>query len=94
MNNKGKSTALVIILILIVALVVAYLAMTQMGNLGFGKKQEGQTQNLINMSDEDLLQQAKDLIDTINTNDQDIVQQAQDIVNQLNQAQQNAVQEP
>lgn len=42
MTNKGKASGLVSILILIVAIIVAYLAVTQMGAFGFGKKQETQ----------------------------------------------------
>ena len=34
MNNKGRTSALIMILLLIVALIVAYLAVTQMGSPG------------------------------------------------------------
>jgi Tfp pilus assembly protein PilX len=40
MNNKGKGSGLFLIVILIVTLIVAYLAVTQMSSLGFGKKEE------------------------------------------------------
>jgi Tfp pilus assembly protein PilX len=40
MNNKGKDSGLFLIVILIVVLIVAYLAVTQMSSLGFGKKEE------------------------------------------------------
>ena len=37
MNNKGKDTGLIFFIILIVALVIAFLVMNQMGSLGVGK---------------------------------------------------------
>ena len=40
MNDKGKVSGLALVIILIVTLIVAYLAVTQMDALGFGKKQE------------------------------------------------------
>ena len=39
MNSKGKGSGLFLIVIMIAALIVAYLAVTQMSSLGFGKKE-------------------------------------------------------
>ena len=36
MNNKGKGSGLVLIILLLVALLIGYFAMTQMEGLGFG----------------------------------------------------------
>lgn len=61
MNNKGKSSGLMLIVILIVALLVGYFAMTQMNSLGFGKTgmQQEQTQ-------QNAIEQAQNAVDAIN----------------------------
>lgn len=60
MNNKGKGSGLVLIIILVVALLIGYLAMTQMGSLGFGKTDvQQQTQ-------QNVIEQAQNAVDAIN----------------------------
>ncbi len=41
MNNKGKGSGLVLIILLLVTLLIGYLAMTQMEGPGFGKTGDG-----------------------------------------------------
>lgn len=59
MNNKGKGSGLALIIILIAALLVAFLAVKQMDGLGFGGKPE-QTQQA------NALEQTQDAVDAIN----------------------------
>ncbi len=61
MNNKGRGSGLMLIIILVVALLIGYLAMTQMGSLGFGKPglQQEQTQ-------QNVIEQAQNAVDAIN----------------------------
>lgn len=61
MNNKGRGSGLMLIIILVVALLIGYLAMTQMGSLGFGKPsmQQEQTQ-------QNAIEQAQNAVDAIN----------------------------
>ena len=61
MNSKGKGSGLMLIIILVVALLIGYLAMTQMGSLGFGKTsmQQEQTQ-------QNVIEQAQNAVDAIN----------------------------
>ena len=61
MNNKGKGSGLVLIILLLVTLLIGYLAMTQMGSLGFGKPsmQQEQTQ-------QNVIEQAQNAVDAIN----------------------------
>ena len=61
MNNKGKGSGLMLIIILVVALLIGYLAMTQMDSLGFGKTgmQQEQTQ-------QNAIEQAQNAVDAIN----------------------------
>ena len=61
MNNKGKGSGLVLVIVLVVALLIGYLAMTQMGGLGFGKTsmQQEQTQ-------QNAIEQAQNAVDAIN----------------------------
>ena len=61
MNNKGKGSGLVLIIVLVVALLIGYLAMTQMDSLGFGKTgmQQEQTQ-------QNVIEQAQNAVDAIN----------------------------
>ena len=60
MNNKGSG--LMLIIILVVALLIGYLAMTQMGSLGFGKPsmQQEQTQ-------QNVIEQAQNAVNAINS---------------------------
>lgn len=61
MNNKGIGSGLMLIVILVVALLIGYFAMMQMGSLGFGKtstQQEQMQQNAI--------EQAQNAVDAIN----------------------------
>ena len=60
MSSKGKGSGLMLIVILVVALLIGYLAMTQMSSLGFGKAdvQEHTQQNVI--------EQAQNAVDAIN----------------------------
>ena len=57
MNNKGIGSSLALVILLVVALVVSYLllAVTQMGSLGVGKKEEAQP-----------IQQAQNAVNAIN----------------------------
>ena len=60
MNNKGKGSGLVLIIVLVVALLIGYLAMTQMDSLGFGKT-DVQTQ-----TQQNAIEQAQNAVDVIN----------------------------
>ena len=60
MNNKGKGSGLALIILLLVALLIGYLAMTQMEGIGFGKNtQMEQTQ-------QNAIEQAQSAVDAIN----------------------------
>ena len=61
MNNKGRGSGLMLIIILVVALLIGYLAMTQMGSFVFGKPsmQQEQTQ-------QNVIEQAQNVVDAIN----------------------------
>ena len=60
MNSKGKGSGLILIVILVVALLIGYLAITQMGSLGFGKtSMQQQTQQTA-------IEQAQNAVDAIN----------------------------
>ena len=61
MNSKGKGSGLVLIVILVVALLIGYLAMTQMGGLGFGKTSTPQEQ-----TQQNAIEQAQNAVDAIN----------------------------
>lgn len=61
MNNKGRGSGLALIIILIVALVIAYLAVTNMSFLGAGGSS---TQEEV--IQEDPVDQAQDAVDAIN----------------------------
>ena len=62
MNSKGRGSGLLLICLLIVALVVAWLVVTQRGSLEFGKTemQQGQAEQM------DPVQQAQDVVDAVN----------------------------
>lgn len=61
MNNKGKGPGLVLIIVLLVALLIGYLVMTQMERLGIGtaNTQTEQTQ-------QNAIEQAQNAVDAIN----------------------------
>ena len=63
MNSKGKGTGLALVIIMLAALLAAYLAVTQIGGLGFGNKSAEQQQNPV--------QQAQNVVDLINQSQQD-----------------------
>ena len=58
MNNKGKGAGLALVLLLIVALLVAWFAVKNMGGLGFSSSTDVQQENAV--------QQAQDLVNQIN----------------------------
>ena len=59
MNNRGRASGLVLLVIIIVALIAAYLAVTRMGGFGFGRQGTRQEQSQQNMVDktQDLVNQ-------------------------------------
>ena len=59
MNNKGIGSGLAIMMILIVALLIAFLVMRNMGSFGFGSK-SGQPQQ------ETVVEQAQGAVDAVN----------------------------
>ena len=61
MNNKGKGSGLALIILLLVALLICYLAMTQMDGLGFGK-----TNNQTEQTQQNVIEQAQSAVDAIN----------------------------
>ena len=61
MNNKGKGSGLMLIIVLLVALLVGFLAVTQMGGLGFGKTNTQQEQ-----TQQNAIAQAQSAVDAIN----------------------------
>ena len=65
MNNNGRGSGLILVIVLLVALLVGYLAMTQMGSLGFGKTNTPQEQTQQNM-----IAQAQSAVDAINNRPQ------------------------
>ena len=58
MNNKGRGSGLALLLILIVALLIAFLVVRNMGGLGFGSSTSLQQENYVH--------QAQDAVDAIN----------------------------
>ena len=61
MNNNGKGSGLMLIIVLVVALLIGYLAMTQMSSLGFGKPSMQQEQ-----IQQNVIEQAQNAVDAIN----------------------------
>lgn len=61
MNNRGRGSGLMLIILLLVALLIAWLTVTQLGGLGFGKTdaQQAQTQ-------QNVIEQAQSAVDAIN----------------------------
>ncbi len=62
MNNKGKSSGLMLMIVLVVALLIGYLAMTQMNSLGFGNTSTQQEQ-----TQQNAIEQAQNAVDAINS---------------------------
>ncbi len=58
MNSKGKGSGLALVIILIVALLIAFFVLKNMSSLGFGRDATTQQENVV--------QQAQDLVDQIN----------------------------
>ena len=58
MNNKGRGTGFALLLILIVALFIAFLVVRNIGGLGIGSNSLPQEDNYV--------QQAQDAVDAIN----------------------------
>ena len=61
MNNRGKGSGLMLIIVLLVALLIGYLAVTQMGGLGFGK-----TDPQLAQTQQNAIEQAQNAVDAIN----------------------------
>jgi len=61
MNNKGRGSGMALLILLIVALIVAYLAVQQMKNLGVG----GTTQQE-QVQEQDPVDAAQDAVDELN----------------------------
>ena len=59
-NNHGRVSGIALILLLIVALIVAYLAATQAGRLGFGQRPPTQA------AQQNPVDQAREAVDAIN----------------------------
>ena len=79
---------LLLIVIMIAALIVAYLAVTQMGSQGIGKKRMEEPQ----IEQQDPVNAAQDVVDAINERmQQDPVNAAQDVEDAINQRQQEAL---
>ena len=70
MNSKGKGSGLFLICLLVVALFVAWLVVTQRGSLEFGKTemQQGQAEQM------DPVQQAQNVMDMLNQAQQQAAQ--------------------
>ena len=61
MNNNGRGSGLILIIVLLVALLVGFLTVTQMGGLGVGKKNTQQEQ-----TQQNAIAQAQNAVDAIN----------------------------
>lgn len=70
MNNNGRGSGLILIIVLLVALLVGFLTVTQMGGLGVGKKNTQQEQ-----TQQSVIAQAQNAVDAINNR----IQQAQEL---------------
>lgn len=67
MNNKGKGSGLALVMILVVALIVGFLVVKNMGGLGPEKETAVQQENYV--------QQAQSVVDQINQAQQQAVQE-------------------
>ena len=70
MNNNGRGFGLILIIVLLVALLIGCLAVTQMGGLGFGKTDAQQEQ-----AQQNAIEQAQNAVNAINNR----IQQAQEL---------------
>ena len=61
MNNNGRSSGLILIIVVLVALLVACFAVMQMGGLDFGKTDAQQEQ-----TQQNAIEQAQSAVDAIN----------------------------
>ena len=61
MNNRGRGSGLMLIIVLLVALLIAWFAVTQMGGFGFGKTDAQQEQ-----AQQNAIEQAQNAVDAIN----------------------------
>ena len=70
MNNRGRGSGLILIIVLLVALLAGCFVVTQIGGLGFGKTdlQQAQTQ-------QNVIEQAQSAVDAINNH----MQRAQEL---------------
>ena len=67
MNNKGKGSGLALVIILVVALMIAFLVMKNLGSMGPGKETAAQQENYV--------LQAQSVVDQINQAQQQAVQE-------------------
>ena len=67
MNNKGKGSGLALIIILVVALIIAFLVMKNLGSMGPAKETAAQQENYV--------QQAQSVVEQINQAQQQAVQE-------------------
>ena len=67
MNNKGKGSGLALIIILVVALIIGFLVVKNMGGLGPEKETAVQQENYV--------QQAQSVVDQINQAQQQVAQE-------------------
>lgn len=67
MNSKGKGSGLALIIILVVALLIAFLVMKNLGRMGPGKEIAAEQENYV--------QQAQSVVDQINQAQQQAAQE-------------------
>ena len=67
MNNKGKGSGLALMIILVVALLIAFLVMKNLGRMGPGKEIAAEQENYV--------QQAQSVVDQINQAQQQAAQE-------------------
>lgn len=67
MNNKGKGSGLALIIILVVALLIAFLVMKNLGRMGPGKETAAEQENYV--------QQAQSVVNQINQAQQQAAQE-------------------
>ena len=67
MKSRGKGSGLALVIILVVALMIAFLVMKNLGSMGPGKETAAQQENVI--------QQAQSVVDQINQAQQQAAQE-------------------
>ena len=67
MNNRGKGSGIALVIILVVALMIAFLVMKNLGSMGPGKETAVQQENYV--------QQAQSVVDQINQAQQQAAQE-------------------